>query len=83
MAMRAGSYNAAKPKWQGLIRDSGWPLYECYHWGDQAHDGPASARKCAQEAVNHIRATGQLPEGWSLTEEARKVNDERKARKEG
>lgn len=65
MALRAGSYNAEKPRWQGVIRDDGFPLYVCYHWGESGHAGPQEARECAKRALAYIKAHNKLPTGWA------------------
>jgi hypothetical protein len=62
MAMRAGSYNAAKPAWRGVIRDGGYPAYICVH---ASHGSQPEATACARAALAVIRATsGPLPRGW-------------------
>ena len=62
MAMRAGSYNAARPWWRGTIRDGSYPVYVCIHTN---HDPQPDATACARAALAAIHATpGQLPDGW-------------------
>lgn len=68
MTLRAGSYNAEKPRWQGVIRNDSWPAYVCYHWGENEHPDPRSARDCAKRALAYIKANNQLPEGWAPSE---------------
>jgi hypothetical protein len=76
VTLRGGSYDKSKPDWHGIIRDDGWPVYECYHWGKNAHDGPKSARECARKALAYLKEHNQLPEGWTLTEKQRRVNEQ-------
>jgi hypothetical protein len=62
MAMRAGSYNAARPAWRGTIRDGSYPRYVCTH---THHGSQPEATACARAALAAIRATpGRLPAGW-------------------
>jgi hypothetical protein len=44
----------------GVIRDNGWPLYEC----DHQHDTDREARACADRAWGRFQKEGVLPEGW-------------------
>jgi hypothetical protein len=60
MAMRAGSYNAARPWWRGTIRDGSYPAYVCTHTN---HKSQPEATACARAALTVIRA-GTLPAAW-------------------
>ena len=75
MTLRAGSYDRSVPDWKGIIRDDGWPVYECYH---RDHDGNVSARECARKALAYIREHDKLPDGWTWTDQHRKAVEERK-----
>jgi hypothetical protein len=59
--LRAGSFDAAKPDWRGVIRHEGYPWYVCTH---RDHGGSAEARQCAREALEWMRANDGLPEKW-------------------
>ena len=67
MNLRAGSYNAQRPVWRGVIRNEGWAWYVCTH---NTHDRPSDARACAQTALPALRVrdhqdpTAPMPEGW-------------------
>ncbi len=62
MTMRAGSHNAAKPIWRGVIREDSYPRYVCVH---SNHSSQPEATACARAALAVIRATsGPLPRGW-------------------
>jgi hypothetical protein len=61
MALRAGSYNAAKPQWRGVLRDYSSPVYVCIH----SHDTQPEATECARAARNGLREhPTALPVGW-------------------
>lgn len=71
MTLRAGSYDKARPDWKGLIRDDSYPVYECYHWGEEAHKNPKQARECAAKALAYIKEKKKLPKGWTAYENRR------------
>lgn len=78
MSMRAGSYNAARPQWRGVIRDGSYPAYVCVH---TSHATQPDATACARTALTALKAastnetsagtdagsdTGRvLPQGWT------------------
>ena len=67
MTLRAGSYNANRPDWRGLVRNDGSPWYECLH---THHCDARDARDCARQALAALVARQgmdpkpPLPEGW-------------------
>ena len=78
MTLRAGSYNASRPRLRGVIRDDGDAWYACSH----DHCDRAEARECAKAAlpaVKEIRLgflqlgahAGPLPEGWRVFDRKR------------
>lgn len=58
MTLRAGSYDRSEPRWTGLIRDDGLPVYRCIH---TTHKNRAEARECARLALDALKGTGHLP----------------------
>lgn len=59
--MRAGSYNAARPQWRGVLRESSFPVARCVH----EHEDQPSATECAREAAAALKAKPDvLPVGW-------------------
>jgi len=66
-ALRAGSYDAAKPIWRGVIRGDKYPCYVCMH---RDHASPEEARQCARAALPVVKTVwlgkvnAPLPEGW-------------------
>ena len=67
--LRAGSYNATRPDWRGIIRQDGWGWYRCTH---RNHDGPQAARDCARAALptlqarDHQNPAAPMPAGWEV-----------------
>jgi hypothetical protein len=67
VTLRAGSYNAAKPRWRGIIRNDGAPWYGCWH---SDHHTPKEARACADRALpavkEFVKTDGKtpFPDGW-------------------
>jgi len=68
MTLRAGSFDANKPDWRGVIRENGYPWYVCYH---RDHLSTAEARKCARDAMEWMKENEGLPEGWITYESFR------------
>ena len=68
MTLRAGSYNASRPDWRGIIRQDGWGWYRCTH----RNHGPDGARRCAREALpalrtrDHQNPDAPMPDGWEI-----------------
>ncbi len=63
MTLRAGSYNAARPRWRGVLREDSYPAMVCTH----QHRDQAEATRCARDALAAVRAAGvhgPLPAGW-------------------
>jgi len=69
VTLRAGSYNATRPDWRGVIRNDGWPWYRCIH---THHGDPRDARDCARLALpvlldrDHSDPAAPLPAGWEV-----------------
>jgi hypothetical protein len=69
MTLRAGSYNARRPDWRGIIRQDGWGWYRCTH---TSHGAPDAARDCARAALpvlrerDHHNPEAPMPEGWEV-----------------
>jgi hypothetical protein len=61
MTLRAGSADASKPDYRGLIRHDSSPWYICYH---NTHGETAEARQCARKAIAWMKTHEGLPEGW-------------------
>ncbi len=55
-----GSYNAAKPKWRGVIRQGGYPVAVCIH----PHPDQAHATACGRDAAKVFKAIGTYPAGY-------------------
>lgn len=63
MALRAGSYDATKPLWRGVIRENSYPAFTCIH---KDHPDQRAATQCAREALSYYRDhNGVLPNGWT------------------
>lgn len=60
MALRTGTYNAARPVWRGILREDSAPAYVCEHSGH----GVREAKECARQALAQVKATNTLPDGW-------------------
>jgi hypothetical protein len=64
VTLRAGYYNAAKPRWRAVVRNDGYPWYVCLH---EHVDGPEATR-CARTDLAAIKLAsdgkGPWPEGW-------------------
>lgn len=60
--VRAGSFDAAKPDWRGVLRHEGYPWYVCRHI--RTHDNASSARECARKAQEWMKDNDGLPDGW-------------------
>lgn len=69
MTLRAGSYDASRPRYRGVIRHDSFAYYVCVH----DHPDKDSSKVCSVKALAEIRAAdpedrglghGQLPEGW-------------------
>jgi hypothetical protein len=69
MTLRAGSYDASRPRRRGVIRNDSYPWYACAH----EHASFPEAKECAREALKIIRERDpenkglhhhELPEGW-------------------
>jgi hypothetical protein len=61
MAYRAGSYDAAKPIWRGVIRDDSYPAFVCNH---DDHKNQREATVCSRAALAQIKKDNSLPPGW-------------------
>lgn len=71
MTLRAGKYDASRPRWRAVLRNDGYPWYVCRH----DHPDKDSAGACARRALPLVRAadpenkglkTAELPEGWHV-----------------
>lgn len=69
MTLRAGMYDASRPRLRGVIRHDSYPWYVCEH----DHPDPDAARVCSKNALAAIRKldpedhglhTSDLPAGW-------------------
>lgn len=80
MTLRAGSYDASRPRLRGVIRDDGDAWYACSH----EHGDRAEARECARAALPAVKEVrpnflkhdpllidGLLPEGWRVFDRKR------------
>lgn len=67
MTLRAGSYDASRPRKRGVIREDSYPAYVCIH----EHKDFPEAKECARAALAVVRQrSGEdipvtpLPQGW-------------------
>lgn len=75
MTLRAGNYNASRPRPRGVIRNDGSPWYACSH----RHDSFREASTCALKALPLIKAwvkdqTLPFPTGWHDFNQVRDTN---------
>ncbi len=71
MTLRAGSYDASRPRRRGVIRNDSYPWYVCAH----EHASFPEAKECARAALPAIKRLdpenkglhkADLPEGWFI-----------------
>lgn len=75
MTLRAGNYNASRPRPRAVIRNDSYPWYTCSH----NHPNFREASTCALEALPLIKAwvkdhTQPFPPGWHDFNPARDTN---------
>ena len=76
MTLRAGMYDASRPRFRGVIRYNSYPWYVCGH----EHPDSDAARVCSRNALQAIRkldpddlglsTTAELPESWHVYNKA-------------
>ena len=71
MTLRAGMYDASRPRFRGVIRNDSYPWYVC----SEEHNDPDEARTCSRRALLEVKKldpenkglrTRDLPEGWHV-----------------